>query len=98
MVKQVSMLWQHLRRLLPDDLGQFAGGSAVSDPLGLLAVEREMLAAPPRVPDNAGLPAAAAAGDEHLSRPRPKRTRHHRWVRNASEEGGEWKPRRTACR
>jgi hypothetical protein len=27
------------------DPGQFAGGSAVSDPLGLLAVERERLAA-----------------------------------------------------
>jgi hypothetical protein len=38
-------LWKRLRRSLVDDLGQFAGGSAVSDPLGLLAVEQEHLTA-----------------------------------------------------
>jgi hypothetical protein len=38
-------LWKRLRRSLVDDPGQFAGGSAVSDPLGLLAVEQEHLTA-----------------------------------------------------
>ena len=45
MVKQASNVRQRLRRFLTADPGRFAGGSAVSDPLGLLAVERERLAA-----------------------------------------------------
>ena len=45
MVKQASNVRKRLRRFLTDDPGRFAGGSAVSDPLGLLAVERERLAA-----------------------------------------------------
>ena len=45
MVKQASNVRKRLRRFLADDPGRFAGGSAVSDPLGLLAVERERLAA-----------------------------------------------------
>ena len=44
MVKQASSQWKRLRRSLAADPGRFAGGSAVSDPLGLLAVERERLA------------------------------------------------------
>jgi hypothetical protein len=43
MVKQASNVRKRLRRFLTDDPGRFAGGSAVSDPLGLLAVERERL-------------------------------------------------------
>ena len=45
MVKQASTVRKRLRRFLTADPGRFAGGSAVSDPLGLLAVERERLAA-----------------------------------------------------
>jgi hypothetical protein len=44
MIKQASNVRKHLRRLLTAHPGRFAGGSAVSDPLGLLAVEREHLA------------------------------------------------------
>jgi hypothetical protein len=44
MVKQASNVRKRLRKFLTADPGQFAGGSAVSDPLGLLAVERERLA------------------------------------------------------
>ena len=44
MVKQASNVRKRLRRFLTNDPGRFAGGSAVSDPLGLLAVERERLA------------------------------------------------------
>ena len=45
MTQQASNPRKHLRRFLTADPGRFAGGSAVSDPLGLLAVERERLAA-----------------------------------------------------
>jgi hypothetical protein len=45
MTQQASSLWKRLRGFLTSDLGRFAGGSAVSDPLGLLAVERERVAA-----------------------------------------------------
>ena len=41
MVRQASNVRKRLRRFLTADPGRFAGGSAVSDPLGLLAVERE---------------------------------------------------------
>src|SRR5690348_18342685 len=44
MVRQASDVRKRLRRFLTADPGRFAGGSAVSDPLGLLAVERERLA------------------------------------------------------
>ena len=43
MIKQASNMRKHLRRFLTIDPGRFAGGSAVSDPLGLLATERERL-------------------------------------------------------
>lgn len=45
MAEQASSLWKRMRRSLAANPGRFAGGSAVSDPLGLLAVERERLAA-----------------------------------------------------
>ena len=47
MDKHASLQWKRLRRYLTADPARFAGGSALSDPLGLLAVERERLAAPP---------------------------------------------------
>lgn len=45
MIKQASIVRKQLRRFLTADPERFAGGSAVSDPLGLLSVERERLAA-----------------------------------------------------
>jgi hypothetical protein len=59
MVKQASNVRKHLRRFLTADTGRFAGGGAVSDPLGLLAVERERLAVL-RSPHHDGSPQAAA--------------------------------------
>ncbi len=53
MVKQAILQWKRLRRYLAADPGRFAGGSAVSDPLGLLAIERERLTAPPWLHDDA---------------------------------------------
>ena len=38
MTKRASILWHGLRRALTADPGRWAGGSAVNDPLGLLAV------------------------------------------------------------
>ena len=55
MVKRLRILWKRLSRPLAADPGRFAGGSAVSDPLGLLAIERERLAAP-RWPRDAARP------------------------------------------
>jgi hypothetical protein len=43
MVKHLRILWKRLSRVLAADPGRFAGGSAVDDPLGLLAVEQEDL-------------------------------------------------------
>jgi hypothetical protein len=43
MVKQLRILWKCLSRVLAADPGRFAGGSAVDDPLGLLAVEQQDL-------------------------------------------------------
>jgi hypothetical protein len=40
MVKQLRILWKRVAA----DPGRFAGGSAVDDPLGLLAIEQEELA------------------------------------------------------
>jgi hypothetical protein len=67
MVKQASNLRKRLRRFLTADPGRFAGGSAVSDPLGLLAVERQRLAVlqPPQddgSPQTACGPAPGARG------------------------------------
>jgi hypothetical protein len=47
MGKQASTMWKRLRRSLAACPARFAGGSAVSDPLGLLAVERERRARRP---------------------------------------------------
>ncbi len=60
MVKQASNVRKRLRRFLTADPGRFAGGSAVSDPLGLLAVERERLAVL-RSPQHDGSPQTAGA-------------------------------------
>jgi hypothetical protein len=61
MIKQASSVRKHLRRFLTDP-GRLAGGSAVSDPLGLLAVERERLAAL-RSPQDGGSSEAAATAN-----------------------------------
>jgi nickel/cobalt transporter (NiCoT) family protein len=45
MERHPSGLWERLRRSMAADPGRFAGGSAVSDPLGLLAVEQERVGA-----------------------------------------------------
>ncbi len=58
-VKRASQVRKHLGRFLTADPGRFAGGSALSDPLGLLAIERERLAAL-RSPQHAVSPPAAA--------------------------------------
>jgi len=44
MTKLANVLWRHLRRSLTADPGRYAGGSAVYDPLTVLAVEQERLA------------------------------------------------------
>jgi hypothetical protein len=56
-VNRASQVRKQLGRFLTADPGRFAGGSALSDPLGLLAVERERLAAL-RSPQHDGSPAA----------------------------------------
>ncbi len=63
MVKQASNVWKHLRRFLTADPGRFAGGSAVIEPPGLLAVERERLAAL-RSPQHDGSSQAAATANQ----------------------------------
>ncbi len=62
-VKQATSVRKHLHRFLTADPGRFAGGSAVSDPLGLLAVERERLAAL-RSPRRDGSLRAAETGNQ----------------------------------
>ncbi|MGD0066854.1 MAG: hypothetical protein ABSB76_25840 [Streptosporangiaceae bacterium] len=54
MVKHLTILWKRLSRVLTADPGRFAGGSAVDDPLGLLAVEQEALTRLPRARRDAG--------------------------------------------
>ena len=56
-------LWKRLRRSLVDDPEQFAGGSAISDPLGLLAVEQEHLTAQRRANPGRSGPAPAVSAD-----------------------------------
>jgi len=63
MVKQASNVRKHLRRFLAADPYRFAASSAVSDPLALLAVEQERLAAL-RSPQHDGSPQAAATADQ----------------------------------
>jgi hypothetical protein len=45
MATRAKRLWKRLRRSRAANLGRFAGGSAVTWPLGLLAVEQERLEA-----------------------------------------------------
>jgi hypothetical protein len=59
MVKRASQVRKQLGRFLAADPGRFAGGSALSDPLGLLAIERERLAALRSPRHAASAPAAA---------------------------------------
>lgn len=63
MIKQASNVRKHLRRFLTADPGRFAGGFALVGPLGLLAVEREGLAAL-RSRQHDGSPQAAATADQ----------------------------------
>jgi hypothetical protein len=63
MVKQASNVRKRLRRFLTADPRRFVGGSAVSDPLGLLAVERERLAVL-RSPQHDGSPQTAATANQ----------------------------------
>jgi len=65
MIKQAGNVWKRLRRFLTAGPGRFAGGSAVSDPLGLLAGERALLAAR-RLPQHDGSPRAAAMPDQSI--------------------------------
>jgi hypothetical protein len=72
-VKQLSNVSKRLRRILTADPGRFAGGSALSGPLGLLAVERERLAVlrSPQQHDESSQTAATAnqGGVRHGGRP-----------------------------
>src|SRR5580700_5054850 len=63
MIEQASNVRKHLGRFLTTDPGRFAGSSAVSDPFGLLAVEREHLTVP-RSPQHEGSPQAAAPAEQ----------------------------------
>lgn len=69
MIEQANNVRKHLGRFLIADPGRFAGGSAVSDPFGLLAVEREHLTVP-RSPQHEGSPQAAAPA-ERSTQPDP---------------------------
>ena len=74
MVRQASDVRKRLRRFLTADPGRFAGGSAVSDPLGLLAIERERLAVL-RSPQHDGSPQTAATANRAPGlRPKPHRS------------------------
>ena len=54
MSNQLSILLTRLRRFLAADPGRYAGGSAVSDPEGLLALEQERRAGVSREPGDDG--------------------------------------------
>jgi len=69
MTRHVSIQWKRLRRSLAAGPGRWVGGSAVSDLLGLLAVDQDRLAAPRSPQHDAGPPAAAGQG----TGPRPTR-------------------------
>ncbi len=57
-----NKLWKRLLRSLVADPGRFAGATAVRDPLGLLAMEREQLTAKrDSVPPDAGTGTRAPA-------------------------------------
>ena len=56
----MSNVWKQIRKFLTTDPGRFAGGSALSDPLGLLADQREVLAVRQPPPDGSILQLAQA--------------------------------------
>ncbi len=58
MAKHASILWTRLRRVLAAAPGRFPGGSAWIEPMSLLAVERERLAAQQRSQQETSPPAA----------------------------------------
>jgi hypothetical protein len=69
MIKQASNARKHLRKFLTADPGRFAGGTALSGPLALLAVQRERLAVL-RSRQHDRSPQAAATADQS-TRPGP---------------------------
>ena len=89
MVKQASSVWKRLSIFLTADPGRFAGGSAVSDPLGLLAVERERLAAL-RPPQHDGSPQARplAAQATAVISTAPAGSRRRHCSRSAARRSG----------
>jgi hypothetical protein len=58
MATRATRRWKRLRRSLFANLGRFAGGTAVTGPLGLLAVEQERLEALQQAAGDAGPPEA----------------------------------------
>ena len=83
MVKQASNVRKRLRRFLTADPGRFAGGSAVSDPLGLLAVERERLAVL-RSPQHDRSPQTAATANQGTGSTSETPTGPRSWTRPRS--------------
>ena len=83
MVKQASNVRKRLRWFLTADPGRFAGGSAVSDPLVLLAVERERLAVP-RSPQHDGSPQTAATANQGTGSTSETPTGPRSWTRPRS--------------
>ncbi len=82
MPKHASSRWKRLRRSLIANPERFAGGSAVSDLLGLLAVERECLyAAEPSIAGT-GETSLGAAGSG-VSHGTPAGELVHRWPARA---------------
>jgi hypothetical protein len=62
MATNANCRWNRLRRSLAANLGRFAGGTAVTDLLGLLAVEQERLATRRRAAGDASPPGTATLG------------------------------------
>ena len=62
MAKHASILWTRLRRVLAAAPGRFPGGSAWIEPMSLLAVAREQLAARQRSQPETSPPAAGDRG------------------------------------
>jgi hypothetical protein len=83
MVRQGSNVRKRLRRFLTADPGRFAGGSAVSDPLGLLAVERERLAVL-RSPQHDGSPQTTGTANQGAGSTSETPTGPRSWTRPRS--------------
>jgi len=98
MVKQASNVRKRLRRFLTADPGRFAGGSAVSDPLGLLAVERERLAVL-RSPQHDGSPQTAATANQGTGSTSETPTGTRSWTRPRSPSTSPTSPsvKRNLC-